>query len=209
MRRPLLCCKIRRDPKSNPASVPQKDDGCGGATAPQGLPFSQGLQTLLQFCSVLVQCPWYLLFATNGGHYKGRKQNRGAWEKWELGPWWHQTQGRAWLSWVSRLPNWWLPWSRPGRAVIPPVSKVVPGNMAMDGGTVVGAPPVTQTPTVAGVALPDNPSLQPTHGMGGRGYRELGWWSGQPQAQCKGEGVAGCQDSHSPVYYMSGVRPHG
>ena len=53
---------------SNPATVPQEGDSHGGTTAPQGLPLSWGVQTHLWFCPIPVQCPWYLLFATNDGY---------------------------------------------------------------------------------------------------------------------------------------------
>ena len=39
------------------------------------------------------------------------------------------------------------------RAALPPVHQVVPVNVAIDGGMVVGTHPVTQTPTMVGVVL--------------------------------------------------------
>ena len=41
----------------------------------------------------------------------------------------------------------------PDWAEVPPVSQVVPRNVTADGSALVGVPPVTQTPIMAGVVL--------------------------------------------------------
>ena len=45
----------------------------------------------------------------------------------------------------------------------PSVSQAVLGNVAADGSTMAGLPPVIQTPTKVWQAWPDNPILQPIH----------------------------------------------
>ena len=72
--------------------------------------------------------------------------------------------------------------------------QVVAGNVAVDGGAVVGVPPVTQTPTMAGA---DNPNPQLPMEWGVKVTGNLGGDQNNHGPNAKGKGVARYKDPYS------------
>ena len=157
--------------------MPWKDDRCGGATAPQGLPLSWGQQTHLQFCLVPVQCPGTSYLQLMVAAHKVERENEETWGKVRDRAVVTTTTGEGMAELSQQIAKLMAALTKNGQGSSPSSTPGSPQECSCRLGTVVEAPQSLELPQWQGWSWPDAPSPQPTHRVRDRRHREPGQWS--------------------------------